>query len=113
MVSNSVTLWTIARLAPLSMGFSRQDYWSVLLCPSLGDLPDLGIEPVFPVTPALQADSLPLSRWGSPTLVLYGCRWTTLSFAHFLKFSFTGCELLEYSICLLCPGLSTLFSGMY
>ena len=95
------------------MGFSRQDYWSVLLCPSLGDLPDLGIEPVFPVTPALQADSLPLSRWGSPTLVLYGCRWTTLSFAHFLKFSFTGCELLEYSICLLCPGLSTLFSGMY
>ena len=34
-----VTLWTIARQAPLSMGFSRQEYWSMLSCPSPGDLP--------------------------------------------------------------------------
>ena len=42
--------------APLSMGFSRQEYWSLLLFPSPGDLPDLGVEPKCP---ALQADSLP------------------------------------------------------
>ena len=41
-----VTLWTVAHLAPLSMGFSRQEYWSLLLCPPTGDLPDPGIEPV-------------------------------------------------------------------
>ena len=38
-----VTLWTIARQAPLSMGFSRQ-YWSGLPCPPPGDLPDPGVE---------------------------------------------------------------------
>ena len=40
-----VTLWTIARQAPLSMAFSRQEYWSWLPCPPPGDLPTLGIEP--------------------------------------------------------------------
>ena len=40
-----VTLWTVAYQAPLSMGFSRQEYWSGFLCPSPGDLPDPGIEP--------------------------------------------------------------------
>ena len=43
-------------LAPLSMGFSRQEYWRGMPFPSPGDLPDLGIEPR---SPALQADSLP------------------------------------------------------
>ena len=38
------TLWTVARQAPLSMGFSRQEYWSELLCPPPGDLPGLGIK---------------------------------------------------------------------
>ena len=37
------TLWTVARQAPLSMGFSRQEYWSGLPYPSPGDLPDPGI----------------------------------------------------------------------
>ena len=50
-----VTPWTIARQAPLSMGFSRQEYWSGLPFPSPKDLPDPGIEPR---SPALQADSL-------------------------------------------------------
>ena len=56
-VSNSVIPWTlaIACQASLSMGFSRQEYWSGLPFPSLGDLPDPGIEPE---SPALQADSL-------------------------------------------------------
>ena len=51
--------------APLSMGFSRQEYWSGLPCPSPRDLPDPGIEPMSPVAPALQADSLPLGHWES------------------------------------------------
>ena len=46
--------WTVARQAPLSMEFSRQEYWSVLPFPSPGDLPDPGIEPRPPI---LQADS--------------------------------------------------------
>ena len=48
----------------MSMGFSRQEYWSGLPRPSPGDLPDPGIEPVSLVAPALQADSLPLSHQG-------------------------------------------------
>ena len=39
---------TVARQAPLSMRFSRQEYWSGLLCPSPGDLPNPGIEPRSP-----------------------------------------------------------------
>ena len=39
------TLWTVARQDPLSMGFSRREYWSGLPFPSPGDLPDSGIEP--------------------------------------------------------------------
>ena len=45
---------TVARQAPLSMGFSRQEYWSGLPFPSPGDLPNPGIEPG---SPALQADA--------------------------------------------------------
>ena len=41
--------WTVARHAPLAMGFSRQEYWSGLPFPSPGDLPDPGIEPASPV----------------------------------------------------------------
>ena len=45
---NSVTPWTEAQQASLSMGFSRQEYWSGFPCPPPGDLPDLGIEPASP-----------------------------------------------------------------
>ena len=51
---------------PLSMGFSRQEYWSGLPCPSPGDFPDPEIKPMSPVSPELQADSLSLSHWESP-----------------------------------------------
>ena len=47
------TLWTVAHQFPLSMGFSRQEYQSGLPCPSLGDLPDPGIEPASLTSPAL------------------------------------------------------------
>ena len=50
------TPWTVAYQAPLSMGFSRQAYWSGLPFPSPGDLPNPGIKPG---SPALQADTLP------------------------------------------------------
>ena len=46
-------LWTMAGQAPLSMGLSRQEYWSGLLCPPPGDLPDPGIKPRSLTSPAL------------------------------------------------------------
>ena len=46
------TAGTVARQAPLSMGFFRQEYWSGLPFPSPGDLPDPGIEPMSPTAPA-------------------------------------------------------------
>ena len=61
-----VTLWIVACQAPLSMGFSRQEYWTGLLCLPPGDLPNSGIKPSSSVSPALQVDSLPLSHRGSP-----------------------------------------------
>ena len=58
-----VTPWTVAHQAPLSIGFSRQEYWSVLSFPSPEDLPDSGNKPV---SPALQADSSPTKLLGKP-----------------------------------------------
>ena len=58
-------LWTGARQAPLSLGFSRQEYWSGLPRPPPEDLPDPDIKPA---SPAWQADSLPLSHLGSPCI---------------------------------------------
>ena len=60
---NSVTPWIAICQAPLSMGFSRQEYWSGLPFPSPGNLSDPGIEPRFP---ALQADSLLSESPGKP-----------------------------------------------
>ena len=57
------TPWTVACQAPVSMGFSRQHYWSGLPFPSPGDLPKLGIKPR---SPALQAHSLLPEPPGKP-----------------------------------------------
>ena len=57
-----MALWTVACQAPLSVRFSRQEYLSGLPFPSPGGLPDPGIEPV---SPTLQADSLPTEPLGS------------------------------------------------
>ena len=62
-VSNSVTLWTVAHQAPLSTGFSRQEYWSGLPCPPPWDLPNPGIKPM---SPPLQGDSLLSEPPGKP-----------------------------------------------
>ena len=57
---------TAAHQASLSVRFSRQEYWSGLPVPSLGDLSYPGSEPASPTSSALQADALLLSHWGSP-----------------------------------------------
>ena len=55
---------TVTCQAPLSMEFSRQEYWSGLPFLTPGDLPDPGIEPESPVSPAMQVDSLPAEILG-------------------------------------------------
>ena len=55
--------WTTVHQAPLSMGFSRQEYWSGLPCPPPGGLP---LRRIVPGSPALQADSLPFEPPGKP-----------------------------------------------
>ena len=55
--------WTAACPAPLSMEFSRQEYWSGRPFPSPGDLPDLRIKPI---SPTMQADFLPDEPQGKP-----------------------------------------------
>ena len=63
-MSDSATPCTVARQAPPSMGFSRQEYWSGVPFPSPGDLPDPGIEPR---SPTLQADALTFEPPGKRT----------------------------------------------
>ena len=61
----------VTRQAHLSMGFSRQEYWSGLPCPSPGNLPNPGNKPVSPVYPALLANSLLLKPLGKPISCLH------------------------------------------
>ena len=63
-------LWTVTCQAPLSMGFSRQKYWSWLPCPSPGVLPNSVIEPISLSSPTLQAGSLTTEPLGKPCLML-------------------------------------------
>ena len=65
-MSDSVIPWTGIHQAPLSMGFSRQEYWRGLPCPPPGDLPKPGIKLVSPMSPALQTDSLPAEPLQKP-----------------------------------------------
>ena len=67
-VSDSTAPWTVTRQIPLSVGFSRQEYWSGLPCPPPGDLPDPGIKTPSSAAPALQADSFPLCHLGNPDI---------------------------------------------
>ena len=71
------TLWLIALHAPLSMGFSMQQYWNALPCPPPGNFPNPGIEPVSLAVPALQADSSPLRPLWRPLSSLKAyCLWS-------------------------------------
>ena len=60
------TLGTVVPKAPGSMGFSRQEYWTGLPCPTPGNLPDPGIKPMFPASSTLQVDSLSTEPSGKP-----------------------------------------------
>ena len=70
MSNSSVTPWTVAHQAPLSMEFSRQEYWSGLPFPPRGDLPDPGIEAVLPVSPALAGGFFTTEPPGKPLVSL-------------------------------------------
>ena len=86
--------WTVACQAPLSMGFSRQEYWSGLPFPSPGDLPHPGIKPR---SPTLQADSLPIELQENPmNHWIKPIRFTQLNFG-FL----TDCMLMYLQLVLI------------
>ena len=71
------TLWAVGHQAPLSMGFSRPEYWSGVPCPPPGDLPDPGIEPEPLTSPALAGGFSPaecrLGRPGPSILYVIAC----------------------------------------
>ena len=78
-VQLSAILWTVACQGPLSMRFSRQEYWSGLPRPSLGDLPDPGIEPTSLMSPALASGFLTTSttRCIHGFFYCFSLLWTT------------------------------------
>ena len=77
-VSDSAIPWTVARQAPLSMGFSRQECWSGLPFHSPGDLPDPGIEPAFLLSPALAGGLFTTGATWEPNVVLIIVIWKIL-----------------------------------
>ena len=81
-VSDSVTQWTVAHQAPLSIGFLRQEYWCGLPFPSPGDLPNPGIEPG---SSALRADSLPLRHQASPITYVRDDNFSTIFISSQIK----------------------------
>ena len=72
------TLWTLALQAPLSIGFSRQEYWRGLPCPSPGELPDPGIKLASTVSPALAGRFFyHWATWEAPGSYVQGCKLFT------------------------------------
>ena len=103
-----VTLWSVACQAPLSLGFSRQEYWSGLPFPSPGDLPNPGIKPISPASPALQVDSWPtepcekpigLNSWLQIPCTCYCCCRDRYCYC------FYYCVLFVCSVAQSCPAL--------
>ena len=106
-VQLSETPWTVAHQAPLSMEFSRLEYWNGLPCPPPGDLPNPGLKSVSPASPALQADSLADSLYISRHISFIALwryttsftswrsvatlQWASLSLPFFQWYSFTSC----------------------
>ena len=64
------TPWTIALQVPMSIEFSRREYWSGLPFPAPGDLPDRGIEPSSPVSPALPSEFFTTEPPGKPWVLI-------------------------------------------
>ena len=82
------TLWTVTSQAPLSVGFSRQEYWNRLLFPSPVDLPNPDIKLKSPMSPALQADSLTAEPSGKP-MKCHGKHQLFYIFTYFYFFVYT------------------------
>ena len=70
-----MTPWTVAHQAPLSIGFSRQEYWSGLPFPPPGDLPDTGIEPTSATSPALEGEFFTTVPPGRPIKPVLELKW--------------------------------------
>ena len=89
------TLWTIASQAPLSMGFSREENWSGLPCPSPGNLPSLGIELMFLMALELSAVFFTTSTtWEDPFwLQYYTIIWKDVICGNWIK---STCKSLHY-----------------
>ena len=87
-----MTLWTVACQAPLSMGFSRQQYWSGLPFPPPGDLPDPGIEPG---SPALEADALTSEPPGKPRLFKYDLNQIPYDYTVEVRNRFKGLHMID------------------
>ena len=93
------TLWTATHRAPLSMGFSRQEYWSRLPCPPPEDLPNPGTEPA---SSALQVASLPTDPPGNPPRHIYYS-----ANSHQNTISTLGIDRVQ-KVCSICGDLSKL-----
>ena len=82
-----VTLWTVAHQTLLSMGFSRQEYWSGLPCPSSGDLPHPGIKPTSLMSPSLAGGFFTTSTTALFLLSSLNCSLAFLSYYSLTGFS--------------------------
>ena len=99
-VQLSATIWTVAHQAPLSMGFPRQECWTGLPFPLLGDLSDPGIEPVSCHLLHWQADSLSLSHRGSTKNLMFSGSVTSDSLQpHALQYTRLPCLSPSPRVC--------------
>ena len=96
------TSWTVAHQAPLSMGFFRQEYWSGMPCPSPGDLPNPGIKPGSPASPAggffttdPQGKPIILSSWQLLIASLFPSARQNQPYSHSHKWRNWGTERLS------------------
>ena len=88
------TLWTVACQAPLSMGFSRQEYWSGLPCPPQGDLPDSGIGPESLKSPALVGGFFTTSpTWEAQQRTQKGHKVVTCGFSNLINKCYIGLNI--------------------
>ena len=87
--------WTLACQVPLSLGFSRQEYWRELTFPSPGDLPNPGIKLG---SPALWAYSLPTELWGKSSCFLCCYSSSVMNMIEFNLIAYSNVELLRYHI---------------
>ena len=94
-----VTPWTVVCQALLSMGFSRQEYWSGLPCPALGDLPNPGIKPLSLTSPALAGGFFTTSAtWEAPFSFFSICEINPLSQGASVQKSFSLLAVYQYRV---------------